>query len=113
VALRASNSAGTSAPSNSVTFVVSGPCTGPPLPPTSFLAYRVGNTLFAMWDPPANGPAATSYVLSVSGAFNASFPTTLRSLSGAVGPGAYTLSVSAVNACGSSQTTASQTVVVP
>jgi hypothetical protein len=34
-------------------------------------------------------------------------------LSGTVGPGAYTLSVEAVNACGASGSTAAQTVVVP
>ncbi len=113
VAARAVNAAGSSAPSNSVTFVVPGPCSGPPQPPANFLAYRAGTTLFALWDPPANGPALTSYVLSVSGAFTASFPTTLRSLNGAVGPGVYTLSVTAVNACGSSPATASQTIVVP
>jgi hypothetical protein len=73
----------------------------------------VGNTIYVVWDPPASGPAPTQYVLTVSGAFNLSVPTTARALSGAVGPGSYGLSVVASNACGSSAATAVQTVTVP
>ena len=46
-------------------------------------------------------------------AFVGSFPTATRALSGTVGPGSYTVSVAAVNACGLSGSTAAQTVVVP
>ena len=51
--------------------------------------------------------------LGVTGAFNGSFATPGRTLSGVVGPGSYTLSVSAANPCGASATTATQTVIVP
>jgi hypothetical protein len=113
LSVSASNTSGTSAASNAVTVTVPGPCSGAPLAPAGFLAYRVGNTIYVVWDPPASGPAPTQYVLTVSGAFNLSVPTTARALSGAVGPGSYGLSVAASNACGSSAATAVQTVTVP
>jgi hypothetical protein len=90
-----------------------GPCSGAPLTPAGFLAYRIGNTIFVMWDPPASGPAPTHYVLNVSGAFSGSFSTTALALSGIPGPGSYGLSVAASNACGSSPATAPQTITVP
>jgi hypothetical protein len=65
------------------------------------------------WDPPVSGRAPTAFVLNVTGAFVGNFQTTVRALSGSVGPGSYTLSVSATNPCGSGPATASQTVVVP
>jgi hypothetical protein len=34
-------------------------------------------------------------------------------MSGAVGPGSYTFSVVAINACGASEATAPQTVTIP
>jgi hypothetical protein len=40
-------------------------------------------------------------------------PTPLRALSGTVPPGTYNLSVEAVNACGSSPSTAVKSVTVP
>ena len=100
LSVSASNAAGTSTPSNAVTVTVPGPCSGAPLAPAGFLAYRVGATIYAVWDPPASGPAPTQYHLTVSGAFNASFTTAAQGLSGAVGPGSYGLSVAAANACG-------------
>jgi hypothetical protein len=69
--------------------------------------------LFVNWAPGTSGPAPTGYVLHVTGAFVGSFPTVERGLSGAVGPGTYTLSVMAVNPCGVSAVTAPQTIVVP
>jgi hypothetical protein len=113
LSLRAFNAAGTSAPSNPVTLTFPLPCQGPPETPSNFLAYRVGNTLNVLWDPAATGTAPTSYLVNVTGAFVASIPTPTRSLSGGVGPGSYTFSVVAVNACGSSAPTAVQTVIVP
>jgi hypothetical protein len=113
LSVSASNATGSSAPSNAVTVTVPGPCSGAPLAPAGFLAYRVGSTIFVVWDPPPSGPAPTQYVLNVSGAFNASLPTTARTLSGAVGAGSYNLSVAASNACGTSAATAVQTVTVP
>jgi hypothetical protein len=113
LALRAVNAAGSSPPSNAVTMTFPGTCTGAPLTPAGFLAYRRGNTLFVTWDPATSGPAPTSYSLNVSGAFAGTFGTPGRTLSGTVGPGSYQLSVSAANACGTSPFSASQTVVVP
>jgi hypothetical protein len=113
VRVRAANAGGVSAPSEPVTLSFPGACLGPPIEPEHFLAYRIGNTIFVVWDPPASGPAPTQYVLDVSGAFVGAFPTAGRKLSGTVGPGTYNLSVRAVNACGSSPSTAQQTVSIP
>jgi hypothetical protein len=46
-------------------------------------------------------------------AFAGTFATPGRTLSGAAGPGSYQLNVAAVNACGASAATPSQTVVIP
>ncbi len=113
VSVRAVNSFGSSTPSNSIVLTFPGPCSGPPLPPSRFLAHRVGRTLHVVWDPAASGPAPTSFVLNVSGAFSAALGTPARTLSGTVGPGTYHFSVLAANPCGSSDATAVQTVVVP
>jgi len=113
LSLRAVNAAGSSPPSNLVTLTFPGPCSGAPDPPSGVVAYAVGRTVFVDWTPAATGPAPTSYVLTVTGSFVGSFPTATRALSGTVGPGSYTLSVAAVNTCGTSATSAPQTVVVP
>jgi probable HAF family extracellular repeat protein len=113
LALRAQNAAGPSLPSNAVTLTFPGPCMGPPQTPANVLAYRVGNTVFVDWAPGPAGPAPTGYVLNVTGAFVGSFPTNQRAMSGAVGPGSYTLAVAATNACGTSTASLPQTVVVP
>jgi hypothetical protein len=99
--------------SNAVTLTFPGPCSGAPLPPTNFLAYRIGRRAFVIWDPPAAGPAPTSYTLHVTGAFAGSFPTNGRALSRDVGPGSYKLEVVAHNPCGTSAMAPSQTVEVP
>jgi hypothetical protein len=113
LAVRAVNVAGSSPPSNAITLTFPGACTGAPLTPRNYLAYRIGRTIFVVWDPAAIGPAPTSYVLNVSGSFVGSFGTAGRSLSGTVGPGTYHINVGAQNACGASAVTATQTVVVP
>jgi hypothetical protein len=109
----AMNAAGTSVASNPVTLTFPGACSGAPLSPVGFLAYKVGNTISVVWDAAASGPAPTEYVLNVSGGFVGSFPTTGRTLSGAVGPGAYGLSVAATNSCGASPATPVQTISIP
>jgi large repetitive protein len=113
LSLRALNATGASTSSNAVTLTFPGPCSGVPLTPINFLAYKVGGTIFVIWDPAATGPAPTSYVVNVGGSFFGSIPTAARKLSGAPGAGSYTLSVTAVNACGASAPTASQTVSIP
>ena len=113
LSVSALNAAGTSAPSNAVTVTLPGSCSGAPLTPAGFLAYRVGSIVFVVWDTPASGPAPTRYVLDVTGALVDSFSTTSLTLSGRVGPGSYGVSVYAVNACGSSSPTAVQTITVP
>ena len=55
----------------------------------------------------------SSYVLKVTGALNLALPMSTRSISGAVPPGIYNLSVLAVNPCGSGDETLPQTVTVP
>jgi hypothetical protein len=113
LAVRASNAGGTSAPSNPVTLTLPSACSGAPTAPAHFLAYKLGNTVFVEWDPPATGPAPTGYVLNVTGAFVGSITTAGRTLSGSVGPGSYGLSVQAVNPCGASPFTVEQVVVIP
>jgi hypothetical protein len=113
LSLRAANAGGTSGASNAVTLTFPGPCSGAPLPPTNFLAYKVGSTVFALWDPAATGPAPAGYILNVSGSVAAALPTTGRAFSSAASPGSYSLSVSATNACGASAATAALTVSIP
>jgi hypothetical protein len=111
--LHAVNAGGVSAPSNPVTVTFPGPCTGAPETPSGFLAYKLGNTIFVIWDPATSGPAPTGYVLHVTGAFVDSFPTIGRALSAVAAPGTYNLSVVATNRCGTSTPTPVQTVAIP
>ena len=113
LSLRASNAAGVSQPSPPVTLAFPGGCSGAPLPPDNFLAYKVGSTISVTWDPAATGAAPASFQLNVSGAFVGTLPAPGRSLSGTVPPGTYVLSVQAVNACGASAATSPQTIVIP
>jgi hypothetical protein len=113
LSLRATNAGGASPSSNPVTLTFPGACSGAPQAPANFLGYRVGNTVFVVWDPPTAGPSPSGYTLSVSGSFNGSFSTTGRAMSGVVGTGSYSLSVVATNACGSSVASPVQVVTVP
>jgi hypothetical protein len=111
--VRAVNATGTSLDSNPVTLTFPTGCTGAPLPPDDFLAYAIGNVVHLVWNPPASGTAATSYVVTVGGSFTGSVPSTLRSLSSPAPSGAYTFTVASVSACGTGAPTAPQTVFVP
>lgn len=112
--VRGLNGAGVfGASSNPVTLTFPGACSGVPQAPANFVAYRDGRTIGVFWDPPAAGAAPTSYVLTVTGGFNGSLPTTARQLSGMVGSGTYVLTVSASNACGTGPSSASRTITVP
>ncbi|MCC7124471.1 MAG: M36 family metallopeptidase [Acidobacteria bacterium] len=112
--LRATNAGGSSAASNpvSLTFPAAS-CTGAPQAPQNPHAYRIGNQIFVIWDPPAAGAAQTGYTLNVSGSFVGSFALTGRAISGAVPPGTYNLSVVATNACGTGPAAPTQTITVP
>jgi hypothetical protein len=111
--LRAVNGSGSSPASAPVTVRFPDRCSGPPLSPTAFVAYRVGRRVFVVWQSAASGPAATSYRVRVAGAYTGSVDTTNRWLDGLVAPGTYGLRVQAINECGVSEPTAVQTVVVP
>jgi extracellular elastinolytic metalloproteinase len=113
VVLRATNAAGTSPPTDPVILTVPGMCGGPPQAPAGLWVERRGATLTASWDPPADGPAPTGYVLGVSGALLGEFPTTGRSLTGVVGRGTYEVSVRATTPCGTSPPTPIQLAIVP
>jgi hypothetical protein len=111
--LRALNGNGSSGPSTPLTLTFPSPCSGPPLTPANFVVFKVGNVINVAWELPASGPAPTGYVLNVSGSIFGTFFTTARQMSGAVGAGAYTLSVTATNPCGASSPTTAQTVTIP
>ena len=99
--------------SSPVTLTFPAACSGAPQVVTNFLAYRAGGTLWINWDSPANGVAPTGYILTVTGSYVGSIPTTPKALSGAVPPGSYHISVVATNACGVGPGTPPVTVVVP
>jgi hypothetical protein len=88
-------------------------CTGTPQAPACLQVTKAGNQLAISWEPPASGPAISRYVLNVSGAVALAIPLSTRSVGGPAPAGTYTLSVSAVNPCGSGATTAPQTITVP
>lgn len=116
VSVRAANAAGSSGPSNAIALAtgsIPAVCTGPPLPPANFLAYRSGGTLSLIWDAGNTGPAPSGFVVHATGAAVADVATSARTLSGTVGPGTYGLSVTATNMCGASAATPVQTVTVP
>jgi Tol biopolymer transport system component len=113
ISLRAVNASGSSGSSNAVTFSVPGACSGAPLPPANLVIAKTGSTLSLVWDLAASGPAPTSFVIVVTGAFNGAVPLTARTITAAVAPGTYNISVQAVNACGASPATPVQAVTVP
>lgn len=109
----ATNAAGSSAPSNTLTLAFPAACTGVPGPPLRLAVDRSGRTLSLAWSPPETGGAVTAYLLTVSGAFSGVFPLTGRTIGAPVAPGAYTFRLQAANACGASAATTPVTVVVP
>ena len=114
IAVRGANAAGTSAPSPPVAVTLPAGCTGVPLPPHRFLAYRDGNAVGLLWEPPPTGPAPTTYELVVSGAYTGVVPMGMqRRLSAPVPPGSYAIAVRAANACGTGAATDPQVIVVP
>ena len=111
--VRAINGGGSSGGSTPVTLTFPTTCSGSPQTPINFISAKAGNTISLSWQSAVSGPAAMSYLLNVSGAFSGSIPVSGRSISGAVGAGTYNLSVRAVNPCGTSSATATQSVTIP
>ena len=107
------NRAGDGPNSNGVVVAVPGSCTGIPGAPRNVTATKTGNLISLSWDLPVSGPAPTSFVVNVTGAFVGSIPVAARRLSGNVGPGSYTITVTSRNSCGSSAPSPPVTVVVP
>jgi hypothetical protein len=91
-------------------MTVPGACAGPTGPPTNLLAYVSGGTTSVVWDPPASGEAASSYVITVPGI--GGFPLARRAISGPLPTGTYTINVQAVGPCGTS-TAVTQPLTVP
>ncbi len=112
--VRAVTAAGVTGPSNAITLTFGGAtsCTSRPQTPSNLVATVSGNFVTLSWQPAA-GPVATSFVVHVSGSYVGSFSTGPPTISGAAGPGSYTVTVQAVNACGVSVPSAPTTVVVP
>jgi hypothetical protein len=113
LSVSASSAGGMSAPSNSVTLSFPTDCSGIPGAPTNLQAWKVGDVIYLLWNSPVGGPAVTGYRVAVSGAYQGSFATVARSISGRAARGTYDLSVSATNVCGAGPPTPSQTVVIP
>jgi hypothetical protein len=113
VRLRALNASGASPPSAPLVVSIPSTCSRPPQVPAGLWIERSGSLLTASWDPPAAGPAPAGYVVAVSGALLGDFPTGERTLTGAVAPGHYEVSVRAVTPCGFGPATPAQVIVVP
>lgn len=111
--VRSVNAGGTSGASNAVTLSFPRVCGGAtPGMPENFLAYGLGRSVNLLWDAPSVGPAASNYVLHVTGAVTADVPLTGRSLSAQVPPGTYTFVLESGNVCGFGGFTPAKTVVV-
>ena len=74
MSLRASNGAGVSASSNSVTLTFPGPCSGAPAPPTASWRRRAATLITASWEPARQRAGADQLPLIVTGAFNGALP---------------------------------------
>jgi hypothetical protein len=110
LAMRAVNAGGSSAPTAPVPLPVPGACAGPPGPPTNLLAYVAGGTTIVVWDPPASGSPATSYLVTVPGI--GALPVGQRTIGGPLPAGRWSIGVQAIGPCGVSPAVA-QTHVVP
>jgi hypothetical protein len=99
IALTAVNAWGESPLSNLVRVIVPSSCLVPRAP-QDFTATATGKAFDLGWSPPSSGAAVTGYTVEVSGAYNGSFNTTGRTVTGMAAPGTYTVSVRARNSCG-------------
>ena len=110
--VRAMNATGASPASNPVTLTFPTACVAAGTP-ADFAVARTGSVISVSWRPALSGPTPTGYVLTVTGAVAATIPVADTSLSGAVGPGTYTISVTATHPCGASAPTSPHTVAIP
>ncbi|MGD9905165.1 MAG: Ig-like domain-containing protein [Vicinamibacterales bacterium] len=113
IGLRAVNGAGASSATSGIQVIVPAACTGAPSPPTDVLIYRVGQHVYARWDPAPTGAAATGFRLAVTGSFTGGLDVAAREFSAEAPPGAYAISLMAVNGCGVSGATTPVPIVVP
>src|SRR4029078_3001869 len=67
VTLRALNGAGARAPSNPVSVIPPGPCSGPPSAPVDVFAYGLNGTVHLGWEPGSSGPAPTAFGILATG----------------------------------------------
>jgi hypothetical protein len=112
VAVRAVDAAGRrSDASNSVTLTFPGTCAAP-APPTQLALTASGRVIQALWSLPPGGTAPAAYRLHVTGAYVGTIDVPGRSISGAVDPGTYSISVVAINPCGASAPTPPKTITV-
>jgi hypothetical protein len=120
VRVRSIDASGASAPSNEVVVAVSGastgPCAGPPDPPTRLRGLVDGTQVSLSWQPAITGCPPTSYIIlagSSQGLANlAQIPVASASFSGNAPDGVYFVSVAGVNAAGTSAPSGSVVVVV-
>ena len=119
VRVRAANSAGSSAPSGEVAFVV-GPlaCTAPPAAPNNLQAVLVGSTVTLTWSP--GGGPLNGYQIEVGSAPGLSNlgvvqpgSTVARLVANGAPPGVYFVRVRGVNPCGVSAPSGEITISVP
>lgn len=113
--VRQTGPGGTSARSAPVTLTFPSGCLGAELPraPRNVQAYKLGGTLHVHWEPATGGPAPAAYRLQVYDPFTGSLPVAGRSFSTTPPPGVYQFAVIAVNACGESPASATETVTFP
>jgi predicted phage tail protein len=113
VAVRALNDSGHSERSNTVTLTIPAACPGAPAVPVDVRVNRSGRRVSIYWTPGPTGPAPIAYAVIVTGSTLGSVATTERTLSGALGPGTYALSVVAVTPCGVSAGSPPLAILVP
>jgi predicted phage tail protein len=120
VRVRARNSAGTSAASNEVVFVIGvGGCTSAPGVPTGLTASVSGSSVTLSWTGPAGGCAATGFMIEAGSSSGLSDLASVNTGStattfsaGGVGNGTYFVRVRAVNSYGQSAASNEITLVV-
>jgi hypothetical protein len=113
VAVRSRTAAGVGAASAPVVVSVPGACTGAPDPPEHLLVFDGGGSLSAIWNPPSTGAAVESYLVTVTGSFVATVDVGRQRVHDVpIAPGSYTLSITAINACGASAPTPPATAVI-